>query len=143
MTQCFHGGAFFDAIVEVYHDTAVDQGLVDLPKKSITDARDFDPDTAQSFAAAFEADYDLKHFQLKAALADARDVMGVALARSWSSLDNDRLTYVNAGYAVCDALQEAGRGDVAETVAECLAWREIFTPFDGSIIGRGRPQIWI
>jgi len=138
-------GAFFDAIVETYHNQAVDQGLVDLPKKSITDARDLDPDIAASFKAAFEADYELKHFQLKGALADARDVMGLALARSWGVLDNDRLTFVNAGYAVCDALQEMGRGDVAEIVQECLAWREILNPYDTAMIGRGqrRDAMWI
>lgn len=135
-------GAFFDAIVETYHDMAVDQGLVDLPRTSIVDARDMDSDLAETFARAFRADYDLKHFQLKGALADARDILGAALARSWATLDNDDLTYVKAGYAVCDALQEAGHGAVAETVVECLTWREIFTPFDTVFAGRGRSLTW-
>lgn len=138
-------GGFFDAIVETYHDMCVDQGIVNLPKKSITDARSIDTDVAESFAREFAADYDLKHFQLKAALADARDIMGRALAMSWRYLDNDRLTYVNAGYAVCDALQEMGHGNVADIVVESLSWREILNPFDSAQIGRNRrrPQQWI
>ncbi len=137
-------GAFFDAIVETYHNLAIDQGLVDLPKKSVADARDIDADIANSFKAAFEEDYELKHFQLKGALADARDVMGRALAASWAHLDNDDLTFVNAGYAVCEALQTAGQGDVAENLVECLAWREIFNPFDSVMVGQGgRSRVWI
>lgn len=138
-------GAFFDAIVEIYHDGAVDQGLVDLPPTRIVDARDIDLDVSDSFRAAFEADYDLKHFQLKGVLADARDVMARALARSWSMLENDNLTYVNASYAVCDALQEMGQGEAAEKLVECLCWREILNPYDTTIIGRNqRPgAMWI
>ncbi len=53
-------GGIFDAIVQTYHDIAVSQGLVDLPHGSIADARDIDQDLEQSYARAFEADYDLK-----------------------------------------------------------------------------------
>ncbi len=138
-------GGFFDAIVQTYHDIVVDQGLVDLPDQSISDARDIDAELAETFAKAFEADYELKHFQLKAALGDARDIMGRALAASWARLDNDNLTYVNAAYAVCDALQEMGHGDVAETVVECMSWREILNPFDAAVLGRdqARSAVWI
>lgn len=137
-------GAFFDAIVQVYHDQAVDQGLVQLPAASITDARDFDVELADVFKRAFEQDYELKHFQLKGALADARDVMGLALAKTWAKLDNDTLTFVNASYVFCDILQEMGRGDVAETVQECFAWREILNPYDMTLMGQGsRPKQWI
>jgi hypothetical protein len=138
-------GAFFDSIVEIYHDMAVEQGLVDLPKRSIMDARDLDLDIADSFKKAFAADYDMKHFPLKACLSDARDIMAKALASTWANLDNDRLTFVNAGYAVCDALQESGHGDAAETVMESLVWREILNPFDSAMIGRHqrRSAQWI
>ena len=129
-------GAIFDTIVQTYHDLAVDRGLVDLPKQTITDARDIDTDVAERFKRAFEADYDLKHFQLKGALADARDIVGRALALSWRALDNDRLTFADAGYATCDALQATGEGAVAETLVECLAWRDIINSFDVSILGR-------
>ena len=120
----------------------IDRGLVDLPKQTITDARDIDTDVAERFKRAFEADYDLKHFQLKGALADARDIVGRALALSWRALDNDRLTFTDAGYATCDALQEMGEGAVAEILVECLAWRDIINSFDISILGRNqRPGV--
>lgn len=138
-------GAFFDVIVETYHDTVVAQGLVDLPPSSIFDARDIDEDMARTFAAAFETGYELKHFALKAALADARDVMGTALARSWPLLDAGDLTFAKAGYAICDVLQEMGRGDVAETMLESLAWREIIHPQNTARSGGGwgRQAAWI
>jgi hypothetical protein len=138
-------GGFFDAVIQTYHDIAVSQGLVDLPHGSIGEARDIDPDLEQTYARAFEADYDLKHFQLKAALCDARDIMALGLAKSWSRLDSGNLTYADAAFAVCDALQENGHGNVAETVVECLAWREIITPYDVHMLGQGRSRsaVWI
>ncbi len=138
-------GALFDVLVQIYHDTAVDQGLVELPHGSIADARAIDMDLEQTYARAFEADYDLKHFQLKGALADARDTMALALARSWGRLDCETLSYTDAAYAVCDALQEAGQGKVAETVVECMAWREILNPYDVHLLGRDRARsaVWI
>ncbi|KAG1647410.1 hypothetical protein GQR58_030624 [Nymphon striatum] len=138
-------GAMFDGLVQTYHNLVVERGLVDLPHGSIADARDFDADLEQTYARAFEADYDLKHFQLKAALADARDIMAQGLADSWQRLDSQNLSYANAGYAVCDCLQEAGHGDVAESVVECLVWRDIISPYDVHRPGQGRsrPAVWI
>jgi hypothetical protein len=138
-------GGFFDALVQTYHDIAVDKGLVDLPYGSIPDARDFDEDLEQTYARAFAADYDLKHFQLKAALSDARDIMALGLAKSWARLDSETLTYPDAALAVCEALQEHGHGNVADTVVECLAWREILDPYDVNLLGqdRSRSAVWI
>ena len=137
-------GAIFDALIQTYHDTAVAEGLVHLPPGSISDARDIDPDLEHTYARAFAADYDLKHFQLKAALADARDVIALGLAKSWAKLDSETLTYADAAYAICEALQETGHGNVADTMVDCLAWREILTPYDTHILGqdRSRSAVW-
>lgn len=138
-------GGMFDVLVETYHNMVVDQGLVELPAGSIPDARDIDADLTQRYASAFQADYELKHFQLKAALSDARDVVARGLAHSWRRLDSETLTYTDAAYAVAETLQDMGQGDVAETVIECMAWREILTPFDSHRLGtdRSRSAIWI
>ena len=132
-------------MIQIYHDIAVAQGLVTLPFGSIPDARDFDEDLERAYARAFEADYDLKHFQLKAALTDARDIMALGLAKSWSRLDSETLTYSDAAFALCDALQESGQGQAAETVMECMVWREIMTPYDIHLLGQGRSRsaVWI
>ncbi len=138
-------GAFFDALVEIYHDTVVARGIVDLPPRSIIDARDIDDDLARTFADAFSRNYELKHFALKAVLADARDLMGTALARSWPLLDAGEVTFVRAGYAICDVLQEMGRGDAAETMEACLAWRGIVRSPGNARPGTawGRQAAWI
>ncbi|MCX7559240.1 hypothetical protein OS190_06630 [Sulfitobacter sp. F26204] len=138
-------GAIFDALVQTYHDLAVDRGLVDLPPGSIADARDFDADLERTYARAFEADYDLKHFQLKAALGDARDIIAQGLADSWQRLNSETLTFADAGLAVCAALQAAGHGRVAEGLVECLEWRDIISPYDVHQLwqGRPRPVVWI
>ena len=138
-------GAMFDALIQTYHDIVVAQGLVDLPQGSIADARDIDEDLDHIYARAFAADYDLKHFKLKAALADARDIMAQGFADSWQRLDSVSLSYANAGHAVCDALQAAGHGNVADTLLECLAWRDIISPYDVHQLGQGRSRsaVWI
>lgn len=138
-------GGVFDAMIQTYHDIAVAQGLVSLPFGSIADARDFDEDLERAYARAFEADYELKHFQLKAALTDARDIIALGLAKSWSRLDSETLTYSDAAFALCDALQDLGQGQAAETVMECMVWREILTPYDVHLLGQGRSRsaVWI
>ncbi len=137
-------GAFFDALIQTYHDIAVDEGLVELPLGSIPDARDFNADLGQLYADAFEANYDLKHFQLKEALEQARDTMALGLAKSWSRLNSETLNYADAAYAVCETLQENGEGNIADTVLECLVWREILNPYDIQALGRDRARsaIW-
>ncbi|MDV7142558.1 hypothetical protein R3X27_07665 [Tropicimonas sp. TH_r6] len=137
-------GGIFDTIVQTYHDIAVSEGLVDLPPGSIPDARGMGADLEERYARAFRADYEHKHFQLKAALAEARDHVARAMARSWARLDNESLTYANAAYALCEALQEAGEGGIADTLLESLAWREILTSYDIHALGRDRSRaaIW-
>ncbi len=133
-------GGFFDAIVQTYHDIAVDRGLVELPRGTIPDARDLDMDLAHHYGRAFAADYDLKHFQLKEALEESRDILAGALAASWRKLDPSSLTYSDAALALCESLQERGNGDVAETMVECMAWRDILTPYDVHLLGRDRSR---
>lgn len=138
-------GGVFDAIVQTYHDIVVDRGLVDLPAGSIPDARDIDADLSLRYGRAFAADYEHKHFQLKEALEEARDIIASALAASWQRLDSETLTYARAAYALCDALQDAGQGNVADTVIDCMSWRDILNPFDVATLGRARSpnSIWI
>lgn len=138
-------GGFFDALVQTYHDIAVDRGLVELPSGSIPDARNLDDDFQKRYATAFEADYEHKHFQLKEALEDARDIMAMAMSKSWQRLDSETLTYVDAAYALCDALQEDGQGETADVLVECMAWREILNPFDVSQLNgqQSRRSVWI
>lgn len=137
-------GGIFDTMVQAYHDAAVAQGLVDVPRGSVPESRDFSTDVAEHYAAAFEADYELKHFQLKEALESARDKIARALAQSWASLDCESMTYADAAFALCDTLQSQNEGDLAETANECLAWREILSPYDTFGLGsdRARSAIW-
>jgi len=138
-------GGVFDTIVQTYHDIAVDRGLVDLPAGSVPDARHQRADLESMYGSAFAADYEYKHFQLKEALEEARDIVANGLARSWDRLDCTSVTFQDAAYALCETLQDQGRGDVAETAMECMAWREILTPFDMQLRGPigSRASHWI
>ncbi|WFE89902.1 hypothetical protein K1718_00685 [Roseibium porphyridii] len=119
-------GAIFDTLVEIYHHNAVDGNLVDLPE-SISHDRLFELGhheielIGHRFADAFNA----REFLLKSALANARDLMGSAIARSWSALNPDTLNYALAGAAIADQLDALGNSAAGDILMENLAWREI------------------
>lgn len=119
-------GAIFDTLVELYHRDAVDQGLVDLPKE-VSHDRLFELDHHEieligtRFAEAFAA----RSFLLKSTLENARDLLGSAIARSWSTLDPDTLNYAVAGAAIADQFDEMGEPDAGDILMENLEWREI------------------
>lgn len=119
-------GAIFDTLVELYHRKAVDQHLVDLPG-TVSHERLFELDhheielIAERFGEAFVA----REFLLKAALSSARDLLGSAIARSWSALDPDTLTYALAGAAIADQLDALGDTVAGDILMENLVWREI------------------
>jgi hypothetical protein len=72
-----------------------------------------------------KSDYELRHFASKAALQEARDIVGEALARSWRHLDPHYLTFEAAAEALLKAVDD-GRGRPYVTQFEdCIRWRQI------------------
>ncbi|MEL7526272.1 MAG: hypothetical protein AAFN16_10905 [Pseudomonadota bacterium] len=119
-------GAIFDTLVELYHRDAVDRGLVDLPKEVSHDRLfELDHHEIELIGTRFAEAYAARSFLLKSTLENARDLLGSAIARSWSSLDPNTLNYAVAGAAIADQFDEMGAPDAGDILMENLEWREI------------------
>ncbi len=119
-------GALFDTLIELYHQSVVDRGLVDLPH-DLSHERLFelDAEEIEAIGDRFSEAYETRQFMLKAALEDARDLLGTAIATSWRHLEPGNSTYAEAGTAIAGVFDQADEGLAAETMMENLAWREI------------------
>ena len=119
-------GAIFDTLVELYHENAVERGLVDLPV-AISHDRLFELTQAEieAIGTAFAEAYEDREFLLKSALEESRDTLGSAIARSWQHLDPRQFGYAEAGAAIADQLDELGEERAGDILMENLAWREI------------------
>jgi hypothetical protein len=68
---------------------------------------------------------DLNHFATKAALQEARDIIGEALVGSWHDLEPDSVTFQNAAMAFLETAWR-GRGSAyIDQLEDCMRWREI------------------
>lgn len=119
-------GAMFDSLLEIFQLILLERGLADLDTRRIRSVResmtqaDIDRELAVS-----KQDYQVRHFAVKSALQEARDIVADAVLRSWASIDPDGLSFRNAAQAIVRQINE-GRGQrFADRVYDNLAWREI------------------
>jgi hypothetical protein len=113
-------GAIFDVMVEDFHARLVAEGLADerLLGLPIRDAgADLLSRVSDLTASAFRA----RPFLFKAALADARDAVALALAGAWPALDAGGITFADAAAAIVAAAD----GPQAQRFEESFVWREI------------------
>ena len=120
------GAALFDSLIEVHQALLFDRGLSDLDPRAFSDLRrEIDPSEIERELTGDGSGYEFRHFAVKAALGDARDIVGEALVRSWSALDPDDLDFGMAAEAFLVAV-DGGRGRrFAGQVEDCFGWREI------------------
>ena len=123
------GAALFDCLIEVHQALLYDRGLSGLDPRAFSDLRrQIDPAEIVRELDGDPADYEYRHFAVKAALADARDIVGEALVRSWRRLDPGSLDFEAAAEAFLLAM-DRGRGQpFAAQVEDCFGWREILQP---------------
>jgi hypothetical protein len=119
-------GALFDTLVEIYQILLVERGLSSLDPREVEDIRlELTQKRIDSEFAITRDEYAVSHFEVKAALEEARDIMGLALARSWRAIDPDSVTLESAAEALADALQ-VGRGErFLQRLIGNFEWREI------------------
>jgi hypothetical protein len=119
-------GALFDGLLEVHQSLLFARGLSSIDPRQFSNLRRQVPGAAlDRDLRSGRADYQFKHFAVKSALADARDIVGQALARSWRALDPDDLTFERAADAFLTALYDARQERYATQFEDCFAWREI------------------
>jgi hypothetical protein len=119
-------GALFDSLIEIFHLLLVERGLASLDTREIATIRESlsQEDIDQELATS-RSDYEVKHFALKSALQEARDIIGEAVTLSWLQLDPDTLSFQGAANAILTAT-EKGRGRrFTDRVYDNLVWREL------------------
>ncbi|HSI40911.1 MAG TPA: hypothetical protein VLA00_10225 [Xanthobacteraceae bacterium] len=119
-------GALFDTLIEIYQTLLFERGLSALDPSDVWDLRqDYSEQEMDELFDLPAQDYEIRHFAMKSALEEARDLLGETLAASWQRLDPDTLTYPAAAAALVDAAQHGRAARYAERVKDCFIWREI------------------
>jgi hypothetical protein len=116
-------GAVFDTIVDCYHSRLVREGLADERLLDI-DIKDIDVEMMQSISEYTTRTFRARPFLFKSALTQSRDDVALALARTWSGLDVDGLTFSNASKALIDQGTRISPF-LGKKFEENLVWREL------------------
>jgi hypothetical protein len=119
-------GALFDSLIETYQVLLVERGLSRLDPREVEEVRLelSEGDIEQEFAISRE-EYEFRHFAVKAALVEARDLIGEILVGSWLTLDPDTITFADAAETMV-SLAEAGRARrISDRLYGNFVWRDI------------------
>jgi hypothetical protein len=119
-------GAIFDSLVEIFQALLYKRGLTGLDPYKIRNLRQELRQTELDSVLADSSDrYELQHFAVKSALADARDLVGEALMLSWSWLDPENFDFRLGAEAVLRGA-ESGRASLfVDLIHDNFAWREL------------------
>jgi hypothetical protein len=118
-------GAIFDTFIDVFHESLLDLGLISPQVEDIADQLERRPEYAALMQALFDEAYSADSEGFRRALADARDFMGICLARTWSRLSPDYLNYDDVGDRLLDADRELTGGRLQRAIVKNFRWREI------------------
>ncbi len=116
----------FDCLIEVYQSLLFERGLSKIDPRRYSDLRQqMAPALIEEALRNSRRSVDLNHFATKAALQEARDIVGEALVGSWHDLEPDSVTFQNAAGAFLETAWQ-GRGSAyIDQLEDCMRWREI------------------
>ncbi|ASP77043.1 hypothetical protein CN138_21545 [Sinorhizobium meliloti] len=118
--------AMFDGLVEIYQTLLFERRVTDLDPRRFSNLRQqMAPALMEKIILGSETDYELRHFASKAALQEARDIVGEALVQSWRHLDPDYLTFQAAAEALLKAADEGRGRPYVGQFEDCIRWRQI------------------
>jgi hypothetical protein len=131
-------GGVFDVLVEVFQKELVERGLIsnELARKSTNDV--VGSATNASLQREFARAYAGQEAGFKDALLAARDYVGGLLAKTWSMLSPNFLTYHEVLRTLMRADRELAAGKHQETLRSCFSWREIDAPIDSPLFALHR-----
>lgn len=119
-------GAIFDALVYIFVEQLQQLGLIgsDLRQAILLPGRRYEE--ADWIQRQFDKIYVNRHFQFKAALMVARDIIGQRLCTTWKSLSPNDLSYSSVAAAFLAAQSEPGRDPYRAELIEIFHWRQIY-----------------
>ncbi|WP_205920594.1 MULTISPECIES: hypothetical protein [Rhizobium] len=118
--------ALFDCLIEVYQSLLFERGLSDLNPKRFSDLRQqLAPALMDEAMRTSKSSYEPRHFAIKAALEESRDIVGEAVMRSWAHLEPDSVTFESAAISLLEVISQ-GRGQTyVDQIEDCMTWRRI------------------
>jgi len=118
-------GAIFDIVVDIFQEILVERGLIarDVAEAS-RGVRD-GPEIAEAVQPVFDAIFSERYEGFRAALMEARDYVGFALAETWKRLQADYFTYVDVAEAMIETEARMSGGRYRRAMVESFDWREI------------------
>ncbi|MEM8821118.1 MAG: M36 family metallopeptidase, partial [Pseudomonadota bacterium] len=118
-------GAVFDIAVEFFLSRLVVYGMITQDEaeetRRVRHVEDFTPEDRSKITNAFDQHPEV----FKRALYDARDMLGLRLARSWHRLRPQHLTFGDAADALLQADAELTGTCYSRSIRECFDWRGI------------------
>ena len=88
-------GAFFDILVDIFHECLVDRGCISPEMEDLSDKLLATPDYAPVMQELFDEAYAARPDDFKDALIEARDILGTYLADTWDVIDRNDLNFVD------------------------------------------------
>ncbi|MGI9500522.1 MAG: hypothetical protein ACR2P3_10815 [Geminicoccaceae bacterium] len=118
-------GALFDTLVGIYQMNLGDRGAIS-PKLAADSSREGDQQLGTGrlqdlFAAAYQKSPD----SFRLALAEARDIIGLRLARTWDALIPNGLHFAKVAKTFLTVDRQISGWRHQEEIVENFAWREI------------------
>jgi hypothetical protein len=119
--------AMFDSLVEIYQTLLFERGVTDLDPRRFSNLRQqMAPALIEENLRRSRDDYEKRHFASKAALQEARDLIGEALIRSWELLDPAYLTFPEAAEALLVSSHAGRARPYVNQIEDCIRWRQIW-----------------
>ena len=88
-------GAFFDILVDIFHDELLEHGLITPILEDLSDKLLATPYYASTMQRLFDKAFARDPDGFKMALLRARDIVGTYLATTWDLIERDDLSYVD------------------------------------------------
>jgi hypothetical protein len=118
-------GALFDVFVDIFQELLVERGLIPREVAEATRRVRDEPERADLVQPIFEAAYEGRYEGFRAALVDARDYAGKALAETWQRLDANNFSYLDTALILIAVDEAISGGRFRRALVESFDWREI------------------
>lgn len=118
-------GAVFDILVDIFHESLLDRGLISPEVEDLADQIERRPEYEGLMQSLFDGAYAKNPPGFKDALLEARDRMGIYLTRAWTRLAPNALSYDDVAGALLDVDRELTGGRNQSLVSRNFGLRDI------------------
>lgn len=118
-------GAMFDILVDIFHEQLLDRGLIAPEVEDLSDQLEGLPEYEDVMQSLFDEAYARDPGGFRAALLEARDIVGTYLADTWTLLDSDSLSYAEVAAAFEQVDREITGGRYRRLIRGNMRMRDI------------------